>query len=253
MQRVAALYDVHGNVPALEAVLERVADLDVDLIVVGGDVLPGPQPKEALAALAALTTPTLFIGGNGERDVVAAHRGADLASLPEQARAVVRWTADALSEDELRAIASWPDVVEVAIEGVGDVLFCHATPRSDRELFTERTAVERLLPAFEDVDAQVVVCGHTHVQFDRQVGPARVVNAGSVGMPFGEPGAYWLLLGPDVEFRRTGYDFDAAARRIAECSYPAAGGFARDNVLRPPSAEAMVAAFEEAASRTSGP
>jgi predicted phosphodiesterase len=249
VRRVAALYDVHGNAPALDAVLNEVTALGVDLIVVGGDMLPGPLPRESLAALAGRATPTLFICGNGERDVIAAHGGAELGSLPAAARGVVRWTAGAVSPEELAAIAAWPDTVQLSIEGVGAVLFCHATPRSDRELFTERTPQDRILPAFEGVDARVVVCGHTHVQFDRTIGETRVVNAGSVGMPFGEPGAYWLLLGPDVELRRTDYDLDAAARRISVCEYPAAEAFARDNVLHPPSAEAMVAMFEEAVSR----
>lgn len=251
-RRVAALYDVHGNAPALEAVLDEVTALGVDLIVVGGDVLPGPLPSECLAALARQTASVFFIAGNGERDVIAADGGEVLASLPEAAREVVRWTAGAVSREELSAIASWPDTVQLSIGGIGAVLFCHATPRSDRELFTVRTPDDRILAAFQGVDARVVVCGHTHVQFDRTVGDTRVVNAGSVGMPFGEPGAYWLLLGPGIELRRTDYDLDAAARRIASCDYPAAGAFARDSVLQPPSADAMVAMFENAVSRAGG-
>ena len=94
-------------------------------------------------------------------------------------------------------LAGWPETVRVQIDGVGEVLFCHATPRNDTEVFTRRTAEERLLPIFDGLNVPVVVCGHTHMQFDRMIGKTRVVNAGSVGMPFAEPGVYWLLLGPD--------------------------------------------------------
>ena len=112
------------------------------------------------------------------------------------------------------------------VRGLGDVLFCHGTPRSDVEIFTRLTAEERLFPAFEGVDAAVVVCGHTHMPFDRTVRGIRVVNAGSVGMPFGDPGAYWLLLGPDVSPRHQRYDLEAAAARIRASDYPQAEAFA---------------------------
>ena len=80
------------------------------------------------------------------------------------------------------------------------MLFCHATPQNDVDVFTERTPEERVAPCFAGVDADLVVCGHTHMQFDRTIAGVRVVNAGSVGMAYEEaPGAYWALLGPDVE------------------------------------------------------
>src|SRR4029077_3512337 len=106
--------------------------------------------------------------------------------------------------------------------GLGDVLFCHATPRNDVEIFTRLTADEIVIPMLADAGAPIVVCGHTHMQFERRFGSTRVVNAGSVGMPFGEPGAYWLLLGADIELHRTIYDFDAAARAIEASDYPQA-------------------------------
>jgi diadenosine tetraphosphatase ApaH/serine/threonine PP2A family protein phosphatase len=129
---------------------------------------------------------------------------------------------------------------------LGEVLFCHATPRNDTEIFTRSTGEDRLAPVFAGVDAAVVVCGHTHMQFDRAVGALRVVNAGSVGMPFAAPGAYWLLLGPEVELRHTPYDLEAAARRIRGTSYPQAEDFAARNVLRPPSADEMLERFSAA-------
>jgi diadenosine tetraphosphatase ApaH/serine/threonine PP2A family protein phosphatase len=127
------------------------------------------------------------------------------------------------------------------------VLFCHATPRSDREIFTEQTPAERLLPIFENVAASVVVCGHTHMQFDRTIGATRVVNAGSVGMPFGQPGADWLLLGPGIDLRRTDYDARGAALRIRTSDYPEAADFAAHHVEDPPSSERMLEILERAA------
>jgi predicted phosphodiesterase len=129
---------------------------------------------------------------------------------------------------------------------LGEVLFCHATPRNDTEMFTRLTPEDRLLPVFAGADADMVVCGHTHMQFDRRIGRTRVVNAGSVGMPFGEPGAYWLLLGPDVQLRHTPYDLTDAAERIRGTEYPQAQDFAARNVLQPPSAGETLELFTRA-------
>ena len=123
------------------------------------------------------------------------------------------------------------------------MLFCHATPRNDSEIFTRLTSEDRLLPVFDGLNVPVVVCGHTHMQFDRTIGTTRVVNAGSVGMPFEEPGAYWVLLGPDVQLRRTPYDLTKAAERIRDTTYPQAEDFAARNVLQPPSERETLEAF----------
>ena len=137
-------------------------------------------------------------------------------------------------------LEGWPPTCRVEVDGLGAVLFCHATPRNDTEIFTRQTLEDRLVPVFEGVDVPLVICGHTHMQFDRTVGSIRVVNAGSVGMPFGEPGAYWLLLGPDVAVQHTAYDLAEAAARIRATAYPQAQEFADQNVLHPPSEAAML-------------
>jgi diadenosine tetraphosphatase ApaH/serine/threonine PP2A family protein phosphatase len=131
------------------------------------------------------------------------------------------------------------------MDGPGKVLFCHATPRNPNDIFTRLTHGDRVASLFGTLDVDVVVCGHTHMQFDRMIGSVRVVNAGSVGMPFGKPGAYWLLLGSQIDFRRTEYDLEKAAARIRETQYPDAEEFAAQNVLQPPSEEEMLRAFEQ--------
>jgi predicted phosphodiesterase len=239
--RVAALYDIHGNLPALEAVLLDVRAAGADEIVVGGDVVPGPMPRESLARLLDLDLPVHFIRGNGDREVIA-----PTDAVPAAFHAAMRWNAEQLSPDDRRRLAGWPLTTRLEIAGVGAVLFCHATPRNDTDIFTRQTSDDRLRPIFATVDAALAVCGHTHMQFDRMLGAVRVVNAGSVGMPFGEPGAYWLLLGPQVELRRTGYDLEAAAARIRSTGYPQAEEFAARNVLQPPSEETMLAMFAPA-------
>jgi putative phosphoesterase len=213
--RVAALYDIHANLPALEAVLKDVRLAGVDHVVVGGDVLPGPMPRETLTCLSDLDIPVQFIHGNGDRVVLAQRTGEDITEVPEQFRDVIRWTAEQLDPEHETLLASWPPTCRVEIRGLGDVLFCHATPRNDTECFTRLTPEIRLVPVFAGVNVPLVICGHTHMQCDRAIGSVRVVNAGSVGMPFAQPqGAYWLLLGPDAQLRRTAYDFTKAAGAI---------------------------------------
>jgi len=198
---------------------------------------------ETLTHLFDLTIPIQFIQGNGEVAVLAALAGTDAYALPEQALEVVRWTAQQLSPEHARMLRNWPKTVRLEIGGLGEVLFCHATPRNENECFTRLTPEEVLLPVFEGLNRSVVVCGHTHMQFDRTVGKTRVVNAGSVGMPFGQAGADWVLLGPDVELRHTFYDLGQAAERIRNTKYPQAHDFAERNVLQPPSEEEMLRAF----------
>lgn len=239
---LAAIYDIHGNVPALDAVLAEIRGTAVDQIVVGGDVVPGPMPRETLARLLDFSLPIHFIRGNGEVAVLAEMAGKD-PGVPEQVGEVIRWNAQQLSPEDRQLLASWPGTHQVEINGIGKVLFCHGTPQSENDIFTRWTPEDRLLPVFGELDVDLVVCGHTHMQFDRTIGKVRVVNAGSVGMPFGKPGAFWLLLGPDVQLRRTAYDLDAAAERIRNTNYPQANEFAERNLLHPPSEEEMLKAF----------
>jgi predicted phosphodiesterase len=247
--RIAAIYDIHANVSALEAVLSEIRQAQVDRIVIGGDVLPGPLPRETIQCLLDLDIPVRFIHGNGDREVLAQMSGVETdwyRTATEQWREPVRWTAQQLHSQHQRLLARWPPTCRFEIPGLGNVLFCHATPRNDTEIFTRLTPEDRLLPIFEGLGVSTVVCGHTHMQFDRMIGTTRVVNAGSVGMSFGEPGADWLLLGPDVRLRHTRYDLARAAERIRNTTYPQAQDFAARNVLQPPSEEETLAAFTSA-------
>ena len=253
---VAALYDIHGNLPALEAVLQDVREAKVDQIVVGGDVVPGPMPRETFRLLLDLDLPVQFIHGNCELAVLAQMAAIETgvvsywgttsgAPLPEPLQEVYRWTAQQLQPEYEPVFASWPKTVHLDIPGLGEVLFCHSTPRSETEIFTRLTPEERLLPLFEGLKVSVVVCGHTHMQFDRIVGSTRVVNAGSIGEPFGEPGAFWALLGPEIQLRHTTYDLTQAAEHIRATPFPQAQEAAQ-NLLQPPSEEEMLELFSKA-------
>jgi predicted phosphodiesterase len=254
--RVAALFDIHANLPALEAVLPEVRDAGVDQVVVGGDIVPGPMPRETLRRLLDLELPVHFIHGNCELAVLAQMAAARTGSvtywgtdtgepLPEALQVGLRWTAQQLQPEYEPVFASWPKTLRLEISGLGQVLFCHSTPRSETEIFTRLTAEDRLLPLFEGLDAAVVVCGHTHMQFDRMVGRTRVVNAGSVGMPFGDTGAFWAVLGPEIQLRRTPYDLAQAAERMRATQYPRAQADAQ-SLLQPPSEAEMLRLFGSA-------
>jgi predicted phosphodiesterase len=202
--RVAALYDIHGNVPALEAVLADVERAGVDQIVWGGDVALGPMPAATLARMRELGG--RCVSGNCDREMVEDFDGGGGTAW---ARAIDRADRDYL--------AAFEPTVSLDIDGIGPVLFCHGSPRSDEERITRATPPEHLAPMLDGVAERVVVCGHTHQQFDLRAGDHRVINAGSVGMPYeGAAAAFWLLLGPDVELRRTDYDLIPLLERLSD-------------------------------------
>jgi predicted phosphodiesterase len=243
--RIAVLYDIHGNQPALEAVLDEVRRAAVDAVVVGGDVMPGPFPGACLDLLRSLNVATSFIHGNGESAVLEAQRGGGLEKVPERFRDDIRWCARELSPEARAFISEWPLAIELDTDTLGRVLFCHATPRNDTDVFTKNSPDARVQSMFASVAARVAICGHTHMQFDRTVGGLRIVNAGSVGMPFGAPGAYWILIGDEIQLRFTSYDLESAATRIRASAFPGAERFAA-TVLGPPSELAMLESYTAA-------
>ena len=207
---IATLYDVHGNLRALEAVLQEIPDAAT--IVVGGDIVAGgEQPSETLERLRALGDRIVWIRGNADRELYPGEEGHASPEFLDPART-------ALTEEQIEFLHELPPAVQI-----DNVLYVHASPRNDLDIFTELTPEERVAFLFADVDADVVVCGHTHMQFERVIAGKRVVNSGSVGMPYeGEPGAYWLL---DLERRRTPYDSATlqASREEALAEFTARG------------------------------
>jgi predicted phosphodiesterase len=255
--RVAALYDIHGNLPALEAVLAEVERAEVDVILLGGDIVTGPMPRQTLDLLLSLGARVRGIQGNADRELRPTDYDDQGAGQPQRTNdmddavwATIAWTAEHLTPDQRDLLANLPAQEVLDVDGLGPALFCHGSPRSDEELITPATTAARLRPMLAGVREDVIVCGHTHRQFDRTVDAKRVINAGSVGAPYeGTPGAYWALLGPTVELRRTPYDLDRAAALIRATGFPGAAEFAADNVLTSPPAEETTAHFERAATK----
>ena len=243
--RIAAIYDIHGNAPALESVIENAAAEQVDHIVIGGDVVSGPMPKETLGALLQVEVPLHFVCGNADREIIAYMSGGGTSEeVPEKGRQQIAWVAQQLESEYRELLSTWKDTVRLQSTALGEVLFCHATPQNDTTIFTRLTPEDLLLPKFSETAANLVVCGHTHMQFDRTIGKVRVVNAGSVGMPYGERGAHWLMIDSDVQFRCTLYDFEKAANRVRTTGYPDAEEFAERTILRPHSEAAVLDVFE---------
>ena len=230
--RIAALNDIHGNLPALEAVL---ADLDsnpVDAIVCGGDVVLGAQPAECLELMRSRGAH--LVRGNCERAVL------DRGDEPSA------WCHDRLDEDARALLAELPTTV--LLDGI---LFCHGSPRSDEEILTAATPDDVVADALSGVAEEIVVGGHTHHQFDRRVGPHRLVNAGSVGLPYeGDAAAFWALLDDrHVELRRTPYDVAAAVERLRSTGYPGLGDFIQESLIDPMPRDEVIAHFERTAGR----
>ena len=231
--RVAALSDIHGNLRALEAVLAEIEREDVDAIVVVGDTVAGPWPVEVFDRVTGLGDS--IVRGNADRAVL--ERDDRFGRNPS-------WCAELLGDERLAALARWPLTYELAIDELGSVLFCHSTPSADDPIYTRLTPEDDLLELFSEVDADVVVCGHTHMQYDRKLASGlRIVNPGSVGLPYeGAHGAYWAVLGPGVDMRRSEYDARATADEIRALEAPV--DRLLEHLLEPPDSETTTAYFE---------
>jgi predicted phosphodiesterase len=247
--RIAALYDIHGNLPALEAVLAEVELLDVDAIVVGGDVAPGAMTPQTIACLRGLGERARFVMGNGDREVVEAF-DADPPpdpAAPDPLTRILAAEVARLDRADRDFLASFEPVVRLEVDDVGPALFCHGSPRSDTEIITQVTPAERLAPMLADVEEPTVVIGHTHHQFVLEHGGVRVLNAGSVGMPYqGAAAAFWLLLGPDVQMRRTDYDVEGAVATMRAAGPPDIDeGMLVESLVSPADADTVARIFED--------
>jgi len=238
--RVAALYDVHGNLPALEAVLTDPRCADADVVVCGGDLVAGPMPAECLDRLEALGDRVHFLAGNCDRET------ASTSADDEGYQLFGRWSATRLGEARLERVRRWPLTVELDVPGLGRVLFCHATPLSDTPILTRATPDDDVARELAGTRADVVVCGHTHVQYDRRVGSVRVANAGSVGMPYeGSPNPRWAVLDPHgVELVSTPYDAVGAFAALAETEFPVLEDWFGPTLRGEVTAEEATATFE---------
>jgi putative phosphoesterase len=246
--RVAALYDVHGNLPALDAVLEDVERERPDAIVFGGDIVAGPLPRETLERVPSRGEEARLIRGNADRAVAAMRRDVPAPSLGPN-RDALEWVAARLTDEQLDLLAALPLTITLEVDGVGSVCFCHATPRDDEEIFTERTPDEVVEELLVETVEEVVVCGHTHMQFDRLVNRWRVVNAGSVGMPYDEgKQPRWAMLGPDISLRSTELDRVRAVDMIRASGSPQAEDFLAGG----PSREEALDLFEHWATQQRG-
>jgi diadenosine tetraphosphatase ApaH/serine/threonine PP2A family protein phosphatase len=197
---LAILYDIHGNIDALDPVLAEAEAAGVDRYLLGGDYgTPSPAPHETLKRLRALPNAT-WIRGNGERWL------REVPELPMVQQAY-RDFEGTMSDEEIDVLFSLPARVE--LDGV---LYVHGSPLSDVDSFAQQPqeGEERLLAGVRD---RTIVFGHSHQQF-RRPGPdgTDLVNPGSVGMPLdGDVRAAWATWNGDFDFRRTEYDFERAA------------------------------------------
>lgn len=248
--RVAVLCDIHGNPPALDAVLAEAERERVDAFVIGGDAAAGPLPAETIEQLMALDRPAHLVRGNADREIVEAydHGLTDIERLEDPSLRSAAFAAGCISVAQRDFLAGFAQTVELELEGLGPALFCHGSPRSDDEIVTRITPDPRLLEILAGVDQPTVVGGHTHQQFDRTVDRWRFINAGSVGMPYeGARGAYWALLGPDVELRRTDYDVDRALAEMRRGGFPDIDEMLQESLIAPVDPREVAEFFESQA------
>jgi putative phosphoesterase len=212
--RDAVLFDVHGNLAALDAVLAEARAEGFDRLLFGGDlVLFGPEPAACVDRLRGLGEPLVAIKGNTDRYVI------------DRQDDVARW-ADALGEDRLAWLDALPAQLAVPEQ---DALLVHATPRGDEEMLMPETPASEAAAMLAGVGLHTLLCGHVHIQYRRSVAGHDVINPGSVGMPLdGDPRAAWAIVSDGrVKLRRTAYDVDAVADRVEREDGPFADMVAR--------------------------
>ena len=206
--RIAALADVHGNLPALRAAWRDIEAAEPDLVVSCGDLTWGSLPRETIDFVRGRELPLRFVRGNAERAL--------LEQTDDRERA--RWMYGQHTADDLDWLRSFEPTVSV-----GGIRFCHGSPQHDEDIITPITPPARLGPLLEGVSERTVVSAHIHVQFDRTIDGVRSINPGSIGLPYEgrSGGAYWALIdGDDVALRRTEYDVEETCALFAATDDP---------------------------------
>jgi putative phosphoesterase len=247
--RIAVLADIHGNLPALRAVLEELDREHVDAIVVAGDAVGGALVRDTLEVLEARPEPVHWVAGNSEREAVAVYEGA--APSEDQAGRAAAWSARALDGRWRAELGTWP--ISLALDSV---CFCHGSPRRDDEVLTRLTPADVLAEALSGTRERLVVGGHTHQQVVRELPDGRVyANAGSVGVPYeGRPGAFWMLIEEGTAIpRTTPYDLDAAVAELRRADYPDLDDQLDGSLLNPVDPDWVAAFFEHGAGRGEHP
>ena len=201
--RDAVLFDIHGNIDALDAVLADAAAAGCDGLVLGGDVAyMGPAPDACVDRVRAFPGRVVAIRGNTDRMIAS---GDD---------AIAEWAAGRLGDERVAWLGG---LQPERVLPEHDALLVHAVPGDDERRIDPDTPDAIAEALVGDSGHATLLCGHVHIQYARRVGTVEVVNPGSVGFPFdGDQAAAWAIVDDGtIELRRTGYDVERALERVA--------------------------------------
>jgi predicted phosphodiesterase len=223
--RIALLADLHGNLLALEAVLAALAREGVEQFVCLGDVAAtGPQPRETVQRLRGLECPVVLGNADVELFNLPTTLGDDLAT--RRIAEMAQWSAAQLTPDDLAFMRGFQPTVSLPLDGAGELLCFHGSPRSYDDILRATTPSEQLAPLLAGHDGAVLLAGgHTHERLYRRLGARALINPGSVGLPLDPPWAEYAIVsaedsGLSVDFRRVRFDLDAVVDNIAASGMP---------------------------------
>jgi putative phosphoesterase len=223
--------DIHGNLPALEAVLEDLKQRDLDRIICLGDICFGPQAHECLERVRELDCPVIL--GNWDSWSIDGFPPAD-DPVGIMLYEIGAWWAEHLTDDDRAFVRTFQRTLELPLEGGARMLCFHGSPRNFSDFIFATTPDSELEDIFDGIEATVLVGGHTHLQMLRRFGPSVFVNPGSVGQPFSQwwprqiRVAHWAEYGvidvvgdaTEIELRRVPFDLDALLKLLAASDMP---------------------------------
>jgi predicted phosphodiesterase len=230
--RLALIADIHGNLPALDAVLAELAREGIDQAVCLGDISIGPQPVETLERVRALGCPVIL--GNWDAWLVEGMPDLDGGALGQVLSETCSWAGSKLSPEQQDLLLRFAPVVEHDLPGGETLLAFHGSPRSYEDAIFATTPDDEVEEMLDGRDALVHVGGHTHFQLVRRLGESLLVNPGSIGLPFRRalPGVmevapwaeYGVLTFEDgrvsVDLRRAPFDLDELLTALRESGMP---------------------------------